>query len=179
MAKKPQPVKRGDVYLAKLLFDDENGGRRELTKFVVVLQEGRWFARSQQVAVLRLTTKNIDHRYPTDVWVPPAECGTNKGAKIIADQPLTILKCRLLKYRYSLSASTMEQVEQALVLSLGLSSQLSGTSRPLSPRKGSFSLLLSYFQTVFLLFSRWHSINIVQKLIRQSEMDTCLCALCF
>jgi mRNA interferase MazF len=146
MAKKQQPVKRGDVYLAKLLFDDENGGRREQTKFVVILQEGRWYARSQQVAVLRLTTKNLDHRYPTDVLVSPKECGCGTGAKIIADQPQTILKCRLLKYRYSLSASTMQKVEQALALSLGLSSQMSGTLRPLSPRKGSFSLAILSFQ---------------------------------
>lgn len=115
-------LERGDVYLAELPFPDDVERTSSHRKHVVILQSDNCsiFKNSPTVAILKLTTKNPTSSYPTDVYVPPDECGHDNGVRIIANQPHTILKKRLIGYRYTLSKSTIKEMDLAIVISTGI-----------------------------------------------------------
>lgn len=112
-------LKRGEVYLAEINFVGEDATTKH-KKFVVILQSGKTFSNSDTVPVLVLTTKHLDRMYSTDVFVPPQECGVTKGAKILANQPHTILKAQLIQWKYTLSETTIEKMNVALAVGVGL-----------------------------------------------------------
>ena len=109
---------RGDVYLADIYFCvDKKWKPRK--KFVVIVEKFPEIA-SPTVAVLTLTTQKLDQRYPSDVFVSPEECNSERGAKILSNQPSTIPKDQLIKFRYSLSEKTIHRMNSAIVNVLGL-----------------------------------------------------------
>jgi len=112
-------LKRGEVYLAEINFVGEDVTTKH-NKFVVLLQSGKIFTNSDTISILVLTTRHLDRIYPTDVFVPPQECGVAKGAKILANQPHTILKSQLIQWKYTLSETTIEKMNVALAVGLGL-----------------------------------------------------------
>jgi len=112
-------LKRGDVYLAEINYVGHDENLKHL-KFVVILQSGKLFTNSDTVSVLVLTTKHLDRMYHTDVFVAAKECGAAKGAKILANQPHTILKSQLVQWKYTLSETTIEKMNVALAVGVGL-----------------------------------------------------------
>jgi len=112
-------LKRGDVYLANINFPGYEN-KKGAVKYVVILQEGHLFIKSNTVTVLVLTTKHLDSIFPTDVHINPKECKSTSGAKILANQPHTILKSQLKKFKYSLGNETISKMNVALAVGLGL-----------------------------------------------------------
>jgi mRNA-degrading endonuclease toxin of MazEF toxin-antitoxin module len=105
-------LRKGDVYLAEIILPGTTETRR---KFVVVAQGGNSFRNSTTVAVFVLTTRNLDKAYPTDVFVSSTECKNHKGAKILANQPTTINRAQLLKFKYSLSSDAVNNLNLAIL----------------------------------------------------------------
>lgn len=114
-----QELKRGDVYLANITFPGYPT-KEGAVKYVVILQEGHLFTKSTTVSVLLLTTKHLDSIFPTDVYLEPKECKAITGAKILANQPYTILKSQLRELMYSLSKETLNEMDTALTVGVGI-----------------------------------------------------------
>jgi hypothetical protein len=111
-------MKRGDVYLANVIFP--NDPLRLYVKYFVNVQEGDLFRNAPTISGYFLTTKKLDKLFPTDVFILPAECGNKNGAKIIASQPYTIMKEDLIEYKYTLAPKKLSELDRAIAIGLGL-----------------------------------------------------------
>ncbi|HZK56579.1 MAG TPA: type II toxin-antitoxin system PemK/MazF family toxin [Desulfosporosinus sp.] len=111
-------LKRGDVY--RFRFPKTDNPSSSIIKYSVVLQEGRIVDNSPTVVCVNITTKKLSTLYPSDVLIDPNECQNTEGAKVICNQIHTISKERILDYQYSLSSSTMLDINDALMLGIGI-----------------------------------------------------------
>jgi mRNA-degrading endonuclease toxin of MazEF toxin-antitoxin module len=109
---------RGHVWLAKVDSGEKPGTKIE--EHVVLLQQGKYFAGYESVTVVLLTTTPMKRSYMTDVVVPRSESGSAEDVRAICGQVHTIPADRLVKYRYALSAETMQKIDEALAYGIGL-----------------------------------------------------------
>lgn len=113
-----QEIKRGHIYFADLCFalGHEQGGIRP----VLVLQNniGNRYAPTIIVAVVSssLTKKNL----PTHVSLKAEKCGLQRDSVVFLEQLRTIDKDRVMGYVGNLDESTMEQINRAAQISIGL-----------------------------------------------------------
>lgn len=115
------PFRRGDVYLIQFPLPDQPG--KTITKYAVNLQEGRIIAKSPTMVCVMITTfKTADpgRLYPTDVVLSPQESGTRYGAKVICNQIHTVAKSMIIDFGYRLSAETMREIDESLLLGVGI-----------------------------------------------------------
>lgn len=112
-------VKRGDIYYADLspVVGCEQGGTRP----VLIVQNNVGNYHSPTVIVAILTSK-IKKKLPTHINVDSGEGNLSVSSTVLLEQLRTIDKDRLQRYIGSVSDEKMNEVDQAMLVSLGLQS---------------------------------------------------------
>ncbi|MFQ6089885.1 MAG: type II toxin-antitoxin system PemK/MazF family toxin [Candidatus Bipolaricaulia bacterium] len=110
--------RRGDVWLANL--DPTVGSEQGKTRPVVIIQNDVANEYSPVVIIAAITTALGPKEYPTEVRVGTQEGGLKKDSLILLNQIRTIDKRRLIERWGRLSPETMNKVDEALKISLGL-----------------------------------------------------------
>jgi mRNA interferase MazF len=113
-------MERGDVYDARL--DPVEGSEQGGTRPVVIVSRDAINAYSPVVLAVPCTTYRENRRvYPTQVLVTATEGGLSNDSIFMADQVRVLAKDRLLRLRGRLNSSSIEQLNQALIVALDLS----------------------------------------------------------
>lgn len=112
-------VKRGDIYYADLspVVGCEQGGIRP----VIVIQNNTGNKHCPTVIVAAITSQN-KKSIPTHISLSVQECKLSVDSTIMLEQVRTIDKNRLKNYVCSVDQSKMEEINQAILVSLGLPS---------------------------------------------------------
>ncbi len=110
--------KRGDVWLANL--DPVIGSEQGKTRPVAIVQNDVANAYSPVVIVAAITTAVGPEEYPTEVCVNAPEGGCREDSVILLNQIRTIDKRRLIKRWGELTPQTINKVDEALKISVGL-----------------------------------------------------------
>lgn len=110
-------IRRGELYYAYLepVIGSEQGGERP----VVILQNNRGNRYSPTVIVAPLTTKLVKRTLPVHVKVTAA--GLRSTSLILLEQIRTIDKQRLRQYIGEVTDEEMREIEQAVLISIGMS----------------------------------------------------------
>jgi len=114
------PIKRGDVFYVNL--DPTKGSEQAGARPVLVIQNDVGNEYAPTVIIAPLTTKAFSRRYPTNVNIPKGTAGLKENSTVLLSQIRTIDKSRLERRLGHLPSDLMHQVDQAIKLSLGLSS---------------------------------------------------------
>lgn len=111
-------IKRGDIFYADLspAIGSEQGGTRP----VLIVQNDVGNYHSPTVIVAILTSKS-KKKLPTHISIHSGEGNITMDSKVLLEQIRTIDKFRLQKYVGSVSDDTMDRVDRAMLISLGLS----------------------------------------------------------
>ena len=111
-------VRRGDIFFAELspVIGSEQGGTRP----VLIIQNDIGNQYSPTTIVAAITSQLDKAKLPTHIEIACETCGLAKDSVILAEQIRTIDKRRLREKVSSLDEVTMEKVNQALAISLGL-----------------------------------------------------------
>ena len=118
---KPQRViypKRGEIYLVN--FDPTIGAEIKKTRPALIIQNdiaNRW---SPITIVAALTSQFEERLYPTEVLVKAPEGGLSVNSVVLLNQIRSIDGRRLVRRLGALKQSTMDQVDRALIVSVGL-----------------------------------------------------------
>lgn len=113
-------IKRGDVFFAELdpVIGSEQGGVRP----VLIIQNDIGNQHSPTTIVAAITGQMCKAKLPTHVDLVGRENGLSKNSVVLVEQVRTIDKQRLKERICTLDKAIMEQVDQALQISLGLRS---------------------------------------------------------
>ncbi len=117
MAKK-QEVKRGEVYLVS--FDPTMGLEIKKTRPAVVIQNDIANRYSPVTIVAAITSGTERHPHPTDVFIHKNEAGLATDSLALLNQIRTIDRQRLIKCLGAVSPKTMNAINTALEISVGL-----------------------------------------------------------
>ncbi|MBV9385052.1 MAG: type II toxin-antitoxin system PemK/MazF family toxin [Chroococcidiopsidaceae cyanobacterium CP_BM_ER_R8_30] len=109
---------RGEVYLVS--FDPTIGAEIQKTRPALVLQNDVANEYSPITIVAAITSQFDETLYPTEVAIQPPEGGLTINSVVLLNQIRSIDKQRLVKRLGNLTEVTMEQVNQAIQISLGL-----------------------------------------------------------
>lgn len=112
-------IKRGDMYYADLspVVGSEQGGVRP----VLIVQNDIGNKYSPTVIAAAITSQTTKNKLPTHIHIPSSEYGLVKDSIILTEQIRTIDKSRLKEKIGQVDAFTMNQVNNALEVSFGLS----------------------------------------------------------
>jgi mRNA interferase MazF len=110
--------KRGEIYVVN--FDPTVGAESKKTRPALVLQNDIANRHSPITIVAAITSKYDAILYPTEVLVKPPEGGLTTNAVVLLNQVRFIDKGRLIKRLGLLKPATMQKVDRALQISLGL-----------------------------------------------------------
>ena len=110
-------IKRGDIFYADLspAIGSEQGGIRP----VLIVQNNVGNYHSPTVIVAVLTSKS-KKKLPTHISIPSGEGNITMDSTVLLEQLRTTDKFRLQKYVGSVSDNTMDRVDRAMLVSLGL-----------------------------------------------------------
>ena len=110
-------IQRGDLYSACLdpVVGSEQGGIRP----VLIVQNDVGNRYSPTVIVLAVTGRLNKSRLPTHVPIDAGDTGLQRDSVVLAEQIRTLDKRRLLERIGSLRPEVMDQVSQAMRISLG------------------------------------------------------------
>ncbi len=111
-------IKRGDVFFADLspVVGSEQGGTRP----VLVIQNDIGNRFSPTVIIAAITAQINKAKLPTHVEIDAKKYGFERESVILLEQIRTIDKSRLTDKITQLDAPLMEEVDNALAISLGL-----------------------------------------------------------
>lgn len=111
-------VRRGDIYYADLnpVVGSEQGGQRP----VVVIQNDVGNTYSPTTIVAAVTSKIKRAKMPTHVEITSDDCRLGKDSVILLEQMRTIDKRRLREKIDHLDENVMNQINQAIQISIGL-----------------------------------------------------------
>lgn len=117
--------KRGEIYYANLcpVIGSEQGGVRP----VIILQNNTGNHYSPTTIVAAITSRETKTQMPTHVKVTTPEL--YRESIVLLEQIRTIDKTRLLEYVGCFDTANMKQVDQALIISLGLDGYRKGKER--------------------------------------------------
>ena len=110
--------KRGEIYLVN--FDPTQGAEIKKIRPALVLQNDIANRHSPITIVAAITSQFDGTLYPTEVLVKPPEGGLTANSVVLLNQVRSIDKGRLIKRLGALKPATMQRVERALKISLGL-----------------------------------------------------------
>jgi len=110
-------IQRGDIFLGNLnpTIGSEQGGIRPL----LIIQNDLGNKYSTTTIVSPLTSNMLKKEYPTNVFVG-SFAGLKKDSIILLNQIKTVDKKRIIKKIGSLDNFTMNKVDNAIKISLGL-----------------------------------------------------------
>ncbi len=111
-------LKRGEVYLVN--FDPTIGAEIKKTRPALILQNDVANRHSPITIVAAITSQVDATLYPTEVRIPAKEGGLEKDSVVLLNQIRSIDKRRLIRRLGALKPETMERVDQAIEISLGL-----------------------------------------------------------
>ena len=111
-------ISRGDLYYANLnscVVGSEQNGYRP----VIVVQNdiGNMFSPTVIVAVL---TSRLKKRLPTHIFISAKECNLERDSTVLLEQIKTIDKYILDKYIGHITDQKMNEINAAMIVSLGL-----------------------------------------------------------
>ena len=111
-------VSRGEIYFAELnpVQGSEQGGVRP----VLIIQNDIGNTYSPTTIILASTSQLNKARLPTHVELSAGESGLKKDSVILAEQMRTIDKSRLRQKVAQLNRPTMQRIENAVAVSIGL-----------------------------------------------------------
>lgn len=111
-------IKRGDIVLAGLepVKGSEQGGVRP----VIVIQNDDGNKFSPTTIIAPITSKEFSKEFPTNVAISKQESRLNNDSTILLNQIRTIDKSRIIKKISSLDFLTINKVDKAIKISLGL-----------------------------------------------------------
>ena len=111
-------MRRGEVFFADLspVRGSEQGGVRP----VLIVQNNRGNRYSQTIIVAAITSKKMIQLLPTQLFLGKEESGLQRDSIILVEQLRTIDKSRLQEKVCYLTQTKMQEVDQALKVSLGL-----------------------------------------------------------
>ncbi len=111
-------IKRGDVVLADLspVIGSEQGGVRP----VVIIQNDMGNEHAPTVIVAAITAQQSKAKLPTHVEIRRGHFGLPKNSLILLEQIRTIDKSRLQQKIGRVSLATLDAIDHALIISLGL-----------------------------------------------------------
>ena len=114
-------IKRGEIYLANLepKIGSEQGGFRP----VVILQNNVGNKHSPTTIAAPITTKRIPNRLPVHVFTFAVSSGLPQNSSIMLEQIRVLDKSRLTDYIGKINDFTMDEVDRALKISVGLNSK--------------------------------------------------------
>lgn len=113
-----QVVKRGDIFYADLspVVGSEQGGVRP----ILIIQNDIGNRYSPTIIVAAITSQINKAKLPTHIEISSTEYGLNKDSVILLEQIRTIDKKRLKDKIGHISNKLMNDVDQSLMISLGL-----------------------------------------------------------
>ena len=111
-------VSRGEIYFAELnpVQGSEQGGVRP----VLIIQNDIGNTYSPTTIILAITSQLNKARLPAHVELSAGESGLKKDSVILAEQMRTIDKSRLRQKVAQLNRPTMQRIENAVAVSIGL-----------------------------------------------------------
>ncbi len=111
-------IRRGDIYYADLspVVGSEQGGLRP----VLIVQNDVGNKYSPTVIAAAITSKMGKARLPTHIDIPSVDAGLVKDSVVLLEQMRTIDKRRLKERMGHLDENTMNSVNSAILISLGL-----------------------------------------------------------
>ena len=120
-------IKRGDIFYADLspVVGSEQGGMRP----VLIVQNNVGNHYSPTVIVAAITAKVQKAKMPTHVNINAAHTGIEKNSVVLLEQVRTIDKQRLKDRVTHLDDSTMQRVDNALQISIGLADRTKHRAR--------------------------------------------------
>ncbi len=110
--------KRGDIYLVN--FDPTLGAEIRKTRPALVLQNDIANRHSPITIVAAISSKFDEPLYPMEVFIAQAEGGLSVDSVVLLNQIRSIDRRRLTKRLGAVRPTTMEKVERAIQISLGL-----------------------------------------------------------
>lgn len=112
-------VRRGDIFYADL--GERVGSEQDGTRPVLIIQNNTGNANSPTVVVAILTSKIKKMHLPTHVYLG-VRFGLTEESIVMLEQIVTIDRKRLKGYVGTLDAASINKVEDAMRISLGLAS---------------------------------------------------------
>jgi len=111
-------VRRGEIYFAQLspVQGSEQGGIRP----VLIVQNDMGNQHSPTTIVLAITSQINKARLPTHIELTKEESGLERDSVVLTEQVRTIDKGRLQHKVAELKRTTMNRVDRAVAISLGL-----------------------------------------------------------
>jgi mRNA interferase MazF len=109
---------RGDIYLVN--FEPTIGAEIKKTRPAVIIQNDIGNTYSPLTIVAAITSQTDEQIYPTEVPIPKGTANLDVNSLILLGQIRTIDKNRLIKKIGSVDVKTLEQINTALLVSLGL-----------------------------------------------------------
>ena len=111
-------IKRGEIVLAGLepVKGSEQGGVRP----VLIIQNDGGNKFSPTTIIAPITSKEFSKEFPTNVAISKQESRLNNDSTVLLNQIRTIDKSRVIKKISSLDLFTMNKVDLAIKISLGL-----------------------------------------------------------
>lgn len=114
-------IRRGQIYLANLEpnIGSEQGGIRP----VLIIQNNKGNKHSGTTIAAPITTKRIPNRLPVHVYTFAGNSGLPQNSSVMLEQIRALDKSRLTDYVGRLNDFTMDEVDRALKISVGLNSK--------------------------------------------------------
>jgi mRNA interferase MazF len=110
--------RRGEVYL--VAFDPTVGSEIQRTRPALIIQNDIGNRHSPITIVAAITSQFEESLYPTEVRITPPEGGLTTPSVVLLNQIRSIDRRRLVRRLGSVRTETMERVNRAIQLSLGL-----------------------------------------------------------
>jgi mRNA interferase MazF len=121
MAKRPTTLvrpRRGEVYLVN--FDPTLGAEIQRTRPALIVQNDIANRHSAITIVAAITSQFDQPLYPTEVLIRPPEGGLRTDSVVLLNQIRSIDKQRLVRRLGTLKPETMDRVNRAILISMGL-----------------------------------------------------------
>ena len=121
MAKRPTTLvrpRRGEVYLVN--FDPTLGAEIQKTRPALIVQNDVANRHSAITIVAAITSQFDQPLYPTEVLIRPPEGGLRTDSVALLNQIRSIDKQRLVRRLGTLKAESMDRVDHAILISMGL-----------------------------------------------------------
>jgi len=115
-------LERGAIYYCKnlKLLIGKNGSETIKDKYVLILQGGSFYRKTDKVNILLGTSQRTDNIYPTDVLVKASDNGFPKDTKFNCSEIYIIKKVDILKseYKFELNDNAMNEIGKTLIFAL-------------------------------------------------------------
>lgn len=114
-------IKRGEIYLANLepIIGSEQGGIRP----VLILQNNKGNKHSGTTIAAPITTRRVPNYLPIHVFVFASNTGLPQTSCVLLEQLRVLDKSRITEYFGKVSDFTMQEIDRALKISVGLNSK--------------------------------------------------------